>query len=181
MQLTVELEPSQPTEAEAAEAFAAQEAIKATMRAARELWIDLAEKIYNFSEAKGWRALGYRSFEQWLADPEIDLNRRNAFYLIESHRELVVRRKVDPKQLAGLEVSKVREVIPAIRRGAVDVEDALEDVRVLSRDDLRQRYSGIGANGAGPVGAEPLDADTEPEWAVCQSCGTRYRRKARAA
>lgn len=172
---------TEPTEAQATSAFEAQEAIKATIRAMRVTWVRLAEQLYAFSEAKAWRALGYRSFEAWLSDPDIEINRRNAFYLIESWRELVVLRGVDPGRLEDLEVSKVREVMPAVRRGAVEIEDALDDVKALERDDLRQRYSGVGRPGGDPIGSAPLDADAEPEYTVCGSCGSRYRVARQAA
>jgi hypothetical protein len=81
---------------------------------------------------------------------------------------LVIQRGVDPKELENAEVSKVREVLPAIRKGTVTVEQALADVRVLGREDLRIRYSGAGAGlttGHGP--------GAHPGYAVCPTCGSR--------
>lgn len=169
-----ELAHTEPTEIQAAAAHQAEQAIKATIQQMRSTWVQLAEQLHHFSELQMWRALGYRSFEQWLAGPEIDLSRRTVFYLIESWRELVIKQGVKPEDLQRVEVSKAREILPAVRRGHVDVDTALADAETLSRDDLRERYGHVGRPGGRGVD-EPLDAEREPEWAVCQSCGSRYR------
>lgn len=173
-------EVKQPTEAQAQVAYKAQEAIKVTIRTMRVTWVRLAEQLYAFSEDHTWAALGYRSFEQWLADPDIDINRRNAFYLIESWRELVVIRGVQPEQLENIEVSKVREVMPAIRRGHVEIPEALEDARSLAREDLRERYSGVGRPGTDGPNDQPLEATREPERHQCPACGSWLTSKAAA-
>ena len=108
--------------------------------AIRTLWVALAGYLYEFNGEQMWSALGYETFNDWLATPEIDLGRSQVFSLIEAYRELIVERGVDPEELSKLDVSKIAVVLPAIRSGEVDLETALADCETLSRSDLREKY-----------------------------------------
>jgi hypothetical protein len=132
----------------------------------RATWVELAGQLYTFHEDRCWEVLGYDTFEEWLASPDIDISRRHVFKLIEAYRELVIERGVSTDALGETEVTKVGTVLPAIRRGDVSTEDALADVKALSRTDLVERYKDPNAS---------LDAESEPEWAVCEACGSRYK------
>lgn len=161
-----------PTPQEAAHARHAEVAIQDTVKQMRSTWVKLAGQLYEFARYHHWRALGYRSFERWLASPEIELSRRHVYHLIEVWRELVVERKVKPEDLARANYSKIREVMPAVRRGAVQVDEALSDAETLSRDDVHERYSGLGRPGADlPPSQRPIDPAAEPEWSDCPTCG----------
>lgn len=154
-------------------AFEVEERIRTTIRNIRTAWIRLAEDLHRFNDLELWRDLGHPSFEAWLAGPDIELERRWVYELIAMWRELVVKRGVTPAQLEPVAVSKVREVLPAIRRGQVSIEDALADCEVLGRRDLEAKYRGVATSSVAP-GHAPLDADTEPEYAICHACGSRY-------
>lgn len=147
-------------------AYRLETQIKRAIDTIRSQWVPLAQGLYEFNRTQAWQALGYETFEQWLASPEIELGRRTVFGLIDAYRTLVVDRHVPPAALVDMEITKVRDVLPAIRRGHVDVEAALEDVRTLARSDLRRRYE--------RPQEDRLDAGREPEWAMCDSCGSRY-------
>jgi hypothetical protein len=151
------------------------QAIKQCIGLIRTSWIKLAEHLYQFHEQDMWRDLGYTTFEQWLAGPEIDLSRRQVYALMESWRELVVNRGVKPKELEDVPVGKLREVLPAVRRGFVDTDDALADCRTLARDDLRQRYQEV--SNTTSRGRAPLDATKEPDRVRCPTCGSRVMRE----
>lgn len=153
----------------AAAAFEAEQAIKATIRRMRAEWVLLAQQLYDFTHAEQWRHLGHESVTAWLASPDIALGYRHVYGLIEIHRELVLERGVSQELLAELPVSKVRDVLPAVRTGRATLEEALSDAEVLGREDLRERYSGISTVD------EPLNADRETEWTTCQSCGSRIK------
>lgn len=157
-----------PAQADAAHAM--QSRIQESIRLIRRAWVLLAEDLYRFQELQMWRHLGYTSFEQWLAGPDIDLERRWVYDLVAIWRELAIVRGVDPESFEGLHVSKVREVLPAIRRGHVSVAEAFADCRALPRRDLEVRYRGL----VKPVAGERFEATDEPEWAICHACGSRY-------
>jgi hypothetical protein len=131
----------------------------------KEMWA-LAEHVYRFHEGGMWGLLGHDTIDEWLADPEVTMKRTQFFRLSKMYRDLVVVRQVPIKKLEELQQSKVAEVVPAIMRGDVKVDDALADVKVLGARDLRIKYKGekdptgkpevstsSSGNGAGPEAA----------------------------
>lgn len=156
-------------------AFNTEAEIKRLTNYLKTAWAKLAEDLYRFHDLEMWRDLGHESFESWLADPDIGLERRWVYYLIEFWRELVVHRGVDPKRLEWLQPSKIQAVLPAIRRNFVSADDALEDVAQLSRSDLKERYGTRGADGGRPDTSTRYDAGSEPSYVICPTCGQRAR------
>lgn len=144
--------------------------IKKGCHAIRGLWVVLAGYLYEFFEGKMWKSLGHETFNEWLATPEIDLARSQVYALVEAYRELVVERGVVPEELSGLDVTKIAVVLPALRAGAVSLEEALSDCETLSRSDLREKYGqqlpektgGEGGSKTPPAGP-PLEE--------CETCG----------
>jgi hypothetical protein len=195
------LDPDTTTPAEGQAAFEVEQRIKTHVHQMRGLWIRLAEDLYTFANREMWRDLGHKSFDEWLAGPDIDLGRRTVYGLIEVWKELVVNRGVRPHQIADVPVSKLRDSLAAVRRGFVDAEDAIADARTLGRDDLRERYRQLSTpTGRAPrlgrhppdeSGYVPGDTPSQPaapvrgrgrtEWAICHACGSRYRVKKQAA
>lgn len=146
--------------------------IVARMRDIRASWVALAADLYEFHASKGWQALGYETLEEWLAQPDVEMARRTFFSLVETHRELAVQRAIPIEALERVDVTKVQEVLPAIRRGQVDASEALADAEVLSRSDLREKYRAIA-----PLDTEP-DRSIAPDdfhWETCASCGQRLK------
>jgi hypothetical protein len=110
------------------------------IRELRTNWVRLAEHLYQWNEDKAWAALDYETLEEWLASPDIELSRSHYFRLVENYREFVVARGVKPELLGTVDFTKVREVLPAIRRGHVDPEEAIADAQALTRTDLEEKY-----------------------------------------
>lgn len=162
--------------AAASYAFQADQQIRHKVALMKHLWIELAEDLYRFARGQLWRDLNYSSFESWLRDG-IDLERRWVFEHIAMYEQLVVERGVDKARVGELHVSKVREVLPAIRRGEIDIETGLSDAEVLPRSELETRYRGLASSGdRGTVdSSSTIETDSEPALAVCPTCGSTYR------
>jgi hypothetical protein len=167
---------AQELEQRAEAAYEVDVRIKANVKQLRTLWVQIAEDLFKVWEGQLWQDLGHPSFEHWLADPDIDISKRHVYGYIEAWRELVVKRDVEPAQLQEVGIGAVREVLPAIRRGFVDVDEGLSDAKTLGRTDLRTKYAS--SSSPGPAGQprahEPLDASMEPNYAICPTCGSRY-------
>lgn len=167
-----------PVKAQSAEVDRAHEVeknIKTGCNAIRGLWFTLASYLYEFFEKKMWVSLGYETFNEWLATPEIDLGRTQVYALVEAYRELVVEREVDPEQLGALDVTKIAVVLPALRAGAVSLEEALSDCETLSRSDLREKYGQQLPEKTGGEGGSKTPAG--PPLEECEQCGRMVEAK----
>jgi hypothetical protein len=161
-----------PVKAQSAEVDRAQEVqenIKKGCSAIRGLWVALASYLYEFFEGKMWTTLGYETFNEWLATPEIDLGRTQVYALVEAYRELVIERGVDPETLGAIDVSKIAVVLPALRAGAASLEEALSDCETLSRSDLREKYGQQLPEKTGGEGGSKAQAG--PSLEECEQCG----------
>lgn len=178
--MSTEVQPRSTQEVQSSIAFSTERRIKQTVQLMRRAWVKIAADLYQFNEQQMWRDLGYDNFDAWIADPDVDMERRWAYQLIQNWREVVINGGAEPKALDGCEPSKIPEVLPAVRRGYVSLDEALEDVRTLSRTDLRERYRPQGQTHQSPNGAKPdttthYDAEQEPAWARCPTCGSRVK------
>lgn len=156
-----------PEERAAKKAFQVEAKIKKGVGAIRQVWIALAAYLHEFHAEKMWEHLGYDKFEEWLGTPEIGLGRSQVYALIEAYAELVVKREVDEGVLADLEATKLAVVLPALRRGDVELEDALADCESLSRSELREKYG------------KRVPAERVP-LIECEDCGCMKRPKTEA-
>jgi hypothetical protein len=85
------------------------------------------------------------------------------------------------ERVKRLKISKVNEVLPAIRRGQVQLEAGLSDAETLRRDDLEIQYRGLHSSMPGTAIAATsttIETDREPEYATCPTCGSTYKRRA---
>jgi hypothetical protein len=123
------------------EAFQLERQVKEGLARGREALWATAEALYEFSEAQGWKLLGgYDTLGDWLADPEISLTRSTYFRLVETWREVVVRREIEPESVKAVDLSKVALTLPAVKDGRETIEGALDAAATNGWRDLRERY-----------------------------------------
>lgn len=156
-------------------AFDLETRIKSSYVHVHEAWWDLSEHLFLFSEGGCWVLLGYDRLEDWLAQPDLGMSRSQFFLMVKLWRDLVVTRQIEPASLHEIEPSKVREVAPAIMKGEVEIEDALDDARELGYRDVREKYhpGNRAKHGQDPDDAKSkLAAEDEPERTQCPACGS---------
>jgi hypothetical protein len=130
------------------------------------LW-ETAAALYRFREARAWEPCGYRTFEDFLKEPELEIGERQVQRLIGTYRALVIERGVSPATLDGVDLSKIEPTLPAIKAGDVSIDQAIGDARTLKREDVRAKYSADDPNA-------PIDPGTEPPPKVpCEACDGR--------
>ena len=95
-------------------------------------WVPLAAALHAMHGHEAWRELGAESFTEWLAEEDIG---RSRGYLLVSVWEVF-----DGYELTGTDLSKYIWVVGPVRREEITAEQALADVRELSRSDLRTKY-----------------------------------------
>ena len=98
------------------------------------------------------RDLGYESFTEYMAQPELGMRKSWAYALIQA-AELVQATGLNPRDVSGVEVTKLamvsRKALKALEVGDRDAALALvEEAKVLGRGDLRARLHEDG-EGAG--------------------------------
>jgi len=142
-------------------AFELDAKIKAGISQIRRNWIDLAEHFYAFYTEKAWKSLGYENLRQWAAEPDIDLNHRQVYRLVEVWQTYVIESGISREELLQLNVSNAHAAIRALKRGA-PIEEVVADVRELTIKDLNVKYN---------------DGPKFEDFATCMSCGSRYRVK----
>lgn len=159
-------------------AFALEQKIKLAFTAVHTAWWELSEHLYAFQEAGFWSPLGYDNLDAFLAQPDLGMSRSTFFRLTQLWRELRVVRDVPVEDLADIEPSKVKEVLPAIVRGDVKPSKALGDARELGQRDLQEKYRptppGAKPKAQAPNGSTPLNATDEPQKVQCSTCGSWY-------
>lgn len=153
-----------PEERAAKKAFAVEAKIKKGTGAIKLVSIAIAGYLHDFYTERMWTALGYSKFEEWLGTPEISMGRSDAYQKIEVYEELVVKRGVTQEDLAELEMSKLAAVLPSLRKGDVELEEALADCEALSRSELRSKYG------------QSVPAERIP-LTECEECGKMCRAK----
>lgn len=126
-------------------------------------WPTKALLLFAAKEGKDWKLHGYGSFAEWLTSLNVGIAVSTANSLVAAYRFFHVERGVPLEELGEYDFTLVREVMPAVRRGDADVEEALADCGVLPRSDLRAKYAGGGGG--------------EPEWCECIACGHRHPSK----
>lgn len=139
------------------QAFELEREIKRQCIAAHAAYWDLAASLWRFHEIRGWTKLGYEKLEEFLAQPEIGISRSSFFRAVQAWRDLVVVKEIAAPRLSRIQPSKVQEVLPAIMRGNVKAERALDDAEALGFRDLREKYRTAG---------------DEPARVKCPTCST---------
>ena len=92
---------AEPTEENATSAHAMHERLVAGLSDTRRGFLQASEACWALVETDGWLALGYESVKEYLASPEIGLQ-RSAFYdLAAVYRTYVVEGGITPERAAG--------------------------------------------------------------------------------
>jgi hypothetical protein len=99
----------------------------------RASWVPLACALHAVHTSEAWRELATDSFSDWMAEEDIG---RSRGYLLVSVWETFP----DAEVLRGTDLSKFIWVVGPVRRGELNADAALADVRTLSRSDLRAKY-----------------------------------------
>ena len=127
------------------------------VRAGRQALWAVAGALHAFDAAHGWSALDYETLSEWLAQPGLGMSRRTYYRSVQMWQEYVVLRGLDPERMAAIDISKADIVLPALKRGDVSLEEALDDAEALGQRDLRDKYLGE---------REESEPEPEPESAI---------------
>lgn len=120
--------------------------------------LELGEKLRLMDQSKGFRALGYGTFNEYLAGSGLPIGRARAYALMAINGQCQ-RLHLDPSSLLDIDKDKLNIVLPRATEDTVD--DLLNDARTLSRSDLRAKITG-----------EEREFNYEATHShICQKCG----------
>ena len=94
-----------------------------------------AAELYEFQRLKQYVPLGYQTFEAFLADPDIDLSRRNTYRLIRLYKKYVLELGCATEALVDVGTHKLDLLVPYIEPN--NMSYMLNMGATLSRSDLK--------------------------------------------
>jgi hypothetical protein len=154
----------------AADAFSCHVEVKRIVKAEQSLWPFLAEAFHHIEKEKLYKALGYESLNEYLADPEVAVGQTKARRLAKLWGTFSAHLGDESYEaLARVKWSKLFVTERAVKLKQITCAEALADVEVLTKTDLEVKYSGESSK---------LDADAEPAKCKCMACGNVHRPKA---
>lgn len=100
-------------------------------------WIEFCSHLKEIRDKEMYKGR-WDSFEDFLADPGMDMDKGTASRMITIHEKFILEYKVEPNKLAEVGGwSKVAELLPVITDKA-SAEEWLKNASVLSKSDLRK-------------------------------------------
>lgn len=103
---------------------------------------DTAQACYLIREGRLYRELGYEKLGDYLADPDISLRTSSFHEYADIWKRYVLEGGIEPGRLLEAGRGKLAVPLPALKRGEVAAEEALEDAVALGAQDLRVKYRG---------------------------------------
>lgn len=133
------------------------EGIAEIRRQGDNLFLDLGVYLAEFTDVKGWQALGHESKDAFLRSPEIGLSRREAYRYERVARTFVLSSLLPERpnrdRLATIGITKLDIVAGAVDLEPEAIEHWLTMAEALSDDDLVQVVRG--AHGHVPPDLHP--------------------------
>ena len=115
-------------------------------------YLRIGRNLFTVSKNTLFKPLGYETFDEWRAQPEMNLSRSTSYALMKVFEVFVDNLKVEHSKLAGIDWTKLYNVSPFVTQE--NVEEFLDKVRVLSRTDLQREVALMRARSKGKTEAE---------------------------
>jgi hypothetical protein len=116
-------------------AFIRGEKIKSLKHDAERTFLELGQELYEFVQCRDFKALGMDTFEEWIAQPDVNISRTLAYRLMGIYETFVLQYEVPLAGLLEAGTTKLDKIRPQV----VDKMSALKWVNTasaLSKSDL---------------------------------------------
>lgn len=139
-------------------------------------YLKIGQLLKRIKEEELYKELGYEDYEFFLKSPEVKIDLRKAYYLIQIWTTFCEKYKIKEEELSEIPWTCLRVILPIVREG--NVRNLLEKAKQLSRADLE---SEVKALRKGISTLEELNT-CKHEWEEirywrCRICGTRSKTK----
>lgn len=118
-------------------------------------YLRIGRNLHLVSKNHLYKQLGYDSFEEWRAQPEMNVSRATAYALMKVFEVFVERLKVGLKELEGVDWTKLYAISQFVN--PENIAEYLEKVKSLSRTDLQREAALTRARLAGKTPTEAED------------------------
>jgi len=114
--------------------------------------LELGEALYWFERERGYRVLGYDSFNAYLADPDVNIGRSTAFKFKRVYQLFIYQLECPAAGLLEAGADKLEVIAPHVDESNVD--EWVATAAALSRSDLRKEVAReFGVDGSAPFNA----------------------------
>lgn len=137
-------------------------------------YLRIGRNLYVVSKNKLYEKMGHGTFDEWRAQPDLNLARATSYALMKVFETYVEKLGVSPDRLSGLDWTKLYAVAQFVNPSNVD--EFIEKVRNLSRTDLQSEISAARALAMGktPTQAAAQQAVIDIVREACPiGCGTK--------
>lgn len=137
-------------------------------------FLRLAYLLKIANDNKIHKRLGYETWEQYLATPEVSVSVSTASRLINIWKEFILKYHIETAELTRIDLSKLYEVLPVVRglKSKKEVKDWLTKAKELGIQDLRIEKKEF----LGGVDTENCEHSwTLIEYYRCSKCGLIVR------
>ncbi len=108
--------------------------ITTRQRALEHVFIDMGKDLYELHQTNLFEVLGYKTFDAYVAAPDVNVGRRMAYMMKGCYSTFVLLYEVDRDQLVRIGISKLDMIRPIV--SGYDIEEWLCKAETLSRSDL---------------------------------------------
>lgn len=136
-------------------------------------YLRIGKNLYAVAKYTLYKQLGCDTFDEWRAQPELQLSRATSYALMKVYEVFVEKLQVKHERLTGLDWTKLYNVSRLVT--AENVDEMLTKVETLSRADLQRELSATRArlSGKTPSQADAHVADLDFVRECCPiGCGT---------
>ena len=117
-----------------AQAAALHQSITTRQRALEYVFLDMGKDLYELHQTNLFEVLGYKTFDAYVAAPDVNVGRRMAYMMKGCYSTFVLLYELDTVLLARIGISKLEMIRPIV--SGYDMEDWLCKAETLSRSDL---------------------------------------------
>lgn len=82
--------------------------------------------------------LGYETITDWLSSPDVSITPAWAYHFIAIYETFILEHKIKMDDLAGIDYTKLRDIVPVVRENPKKIEEWIDKARELRRIDLRR-------------------------------------------
>jgi len=125
-----------PHDIKADQAFQIDLHLRQIRRSINENFLTLAQLLKEVRDKRYWQTLEYDSFNAYIAQPDLSLQRSSVYDLIAIYEKYVEGYGVQPAGLSNMDWTKLAETLPYVNKR--NHEEMIEKAGSLSRSDLRE-------------------------------------------